>query len=205
MRLLSWGCALSATSALVLTNLPATAGVFSVGGTDYEVQSVFGTWADAQALVEASPWWGDVQVALDFADVVQDAEGLSTVASCSLVIRPDSPNRGPCYGNLFITSPEGYSPFFATTEETLQTQVGDFNYFEGAVWTQNAFNALNPFEPFTGATRQTRTDEAPQYWAYAVKADDDDSAAVPEPGTILGLLGLAGAAGLGLKRRNDSE
>lgn len=202
MRLMSWGCAASATSLLILTSLPASAGVFSIGGTDYEVQSIFGTWDDAEALVTASPWWGSVQTALDFANVVQDAEGMhgTDAYSCSLTFVPGEANRGPCYS--FISANE-YGPFFAATEETLQSQLGSFDYFTGAAWVEDAFDALNPFAPVTGAIANARTDGASQYWAYAVAVDQDDPTAVPEPGLMLGLLGLAGVGGSVLKRNQD--
>lgn len=200
MRLFSWSFVLGSTSALVLSSAPAMAGIFSVGGTDYEVQSIFGTWEDVSELVEDSPWWDDLDVALEFASTVQDAEGLFPELNCSPAFL--FTQRTSCYANSLLADGGEYSPFFAVSSEIVQAPVASREYdveiFTGAVWAEDAFRLFPTPETFTAETRQYRTDDAPQFWAYAMEVDEPQD--VPEPATLVGLLGLAGVL-LGVKRQ----
>lgn len=197
MRSFAWSCVLSSTSALVLSSLPAIAGTFSVGGTNYEVNSIFGTWDDVSAKVEASPWWGDLDLALNFAQTVQFAEGAFTVEYCNV----DIPSvRTPCHP-LFqgFYGPE-FSPFFATRQGIIESppQIIDYSsveYFVGGIWATHWFPER---QPQNEAVRRLRTNDGSQHWAYAVEVEDPQD--VPEPATLVGLLGLAGVL-LGVKRQ----
>lgn len=55
---------------LVSVAQEAKAAIFTVNGTDYNIETVEGTFNDLSATLESQVWWGDSSLAEDFANVV---------------------------------------------------------------------------------------------------------------------------------------
>lgn len=60
----------AAVAASVATAAPASAFVVNVGGQDYDVKSVFGTFKANATLLQSQVWWGDGSLAQQFAAAV---------------------------------------------------------------------------------------------------------------------------------------
>lgn len=66
----------TATLALFVTSLPASAYQINVGGIDYEVTFVDTSYTVSSALLESQPWWGSSAGAGTFATAVGDADNV---------------------------------------------------------------------------------------------------------------------------------
>ena len=64
-----------ASSAVVFSANPAQAAIFNVGGTDYDITTVTGTYDDNAAVIQASPWWGNSSLAENLASTVSGTLG----------------------------------------------------------------------------------------------------------------------------------
>jgi len=126
-----------------LAAMPAHALVVNVGGINYNVDTVLGTFAANETLLKSQVWWGDPGLAFLFASTVNN----QIVASSNRF--PPDPLWGPFFS--FQKSPESdpnYVPQFTNQAKTwndatsivneISTPVGTFDFGNGPVtysWT----------------------------------------------------------------------
>lgn len=107
---------------LLLSLAPVQAVLITLGGTDYNVSTITGTFKDNEVLLKAQPWWGSAIVAGDAATQVLGALGT-----------PNSHAIGDL-GPIFARGQA--SPFVVSAAYNgTTTFVITPNFFETDVWT----------------------------------------------------------------------
>jgi hypothetical protein len=64
------------TASVMFAAKPAEAAIFNVGGTNYDITTVQGTYNDISSQINATPWWGSRTKAVEFASAVYHGLGL---------------------------------------------------------------------------------------------------------------------------------
>jgi hypothetical protein len=65
----------SAAAGVLASMSPAKALVFNVGGTNYDITTVTGTYTSLSTQLQATPWWGQQQLSIDLATAVYGSLG----------------------------------------------------------------------------------------------------------------------------------
>ncbi|WP_413171632.1 hypothetical protein [Anabaena azotica] len=128
----------AAAGILASSASPAQALVFNVGGTNYDVTTVTGTYNDLATTLQSQVWWGNSALAQQFAQTVNIQLGLPNISEASPFF---------AYGE---TSGEPNIWYFS--DEILQTQLQ-----AGTEWTYATAtpDASVPFDIPGGATMPT--------------------------------------------------
>lgn len=74
LKMLPLGVGMAVAASVVIAP-SAEAAIFTVGGQQYDVTTIEGTYNDNAALLNSQVWWGDSALALQFAEAVEDALG----------------------------------------------------------------------------------------------------------------------------------
>ncbi|WP_272011622.1 VPLPA-CTERM sorting domain-containing protein [Roseovarius sp. ZX-A-9] len=91
----------AAALALSIAVPAANAATVTVNGSDWEINTVRGTFGDIEGVLTSQVWWGDRAVAIDFAEVVGDTLGL-----------PNFGIRGPSFSYVEAFDPKWVSSAF---------------------------------------------------------------------------------------------
>jgi hypothetical protein len=87
-----------------LASVPAHALVANVRGIDYNIDTVFGTFAANETLLIGQEWWNDPALASDFAAALTDQLGLNAFGDGPFFAFQKVPETDPSYNPLFTIS-----------------------------------------------------------------------------------------------------
>lgn len=120
-----------AAVASAMVAAPAEAALFTVGGTQYEITTVTGSFDSLESTLMNQVWWNNQTLAVDFASVVEDDLGLP--------------------GTTLATPDNDLGPFFAYTStfagvwnNTAQTAGNTTFFFQSSVPTFAIATVVEP-------------------------------------------------------------
>jgi hypothetical protein len=102
-----------ALCASVALATPASAFVVNVGGQNYDVKTVFGTFAANQTLLESQQWWNDSTLAEDFAAAINSQLGSGNAGIWGPFFAYETTSPGP-------DDPSIYNPDYLVSAKTWQ-------------------------------------------------------------------------------------
>jgi hypothetical protein len=121
---------------------PAQAVIFNVGGTNYDITLVGGSYNSLKTQLEATPWWNNLWLAQNVAGVVKDRLGTPNLKDPNvhydILGNPFFDARGPWFafttsflaGGPSVDLVEGVYTFDAMTGEFVRSQLqSDYGYF----------------------------------------------------------------------------